>query len=334
MLKRGDMRRMPGGRSVDRIFRAARRAFPRGPEPVILMYHRIERASFDPWGLTVRPERFAAQLRWLTASRTVLPLCEFAERHSAGRLMPADAAITFDDGYSSVVAAAALLEKYRLPATIFLPVQLNEKGAPFWWDEIQLFVFGFSGRSLRLDGAEVDLGEPSTSDADWPPFTKPRTPRQSAFQRLWTMLRHRPPVELAAAMDELRDQVGSVRWRNLDLPMAPQQVRGIASQLVQFGSHTLAHSSLPTLGRAEKVNEIRNSIERVQSLTGTAPLSFAYPYGDHDEESEAIVREAGFFCACATGDRPVSSQSSLFALPRVGVGDWTEKRLGPQLARA
>src|SRR5690349_12394570 len=80
--------------------------------PAILMYHRIANESFDPWGLSVSPRNFAEQIDWLSANRSILGLTDFAQLHRKGRL-PSDAvAITFDDGYASVIEEATpVLEK-------------------------------------------------------------------------------------------------------------------------------------------------------------------------------------------------------------------------------
>jgi len=315
--------------------RRVRSALPRLPRPVILMYHRIAEETFDPWGLAVSPANFADQLGWLKTHRKVLPLTEFAERH-ASRTLPGDAAaITFDDGYESTATAAApLLELHKLPATVFLPVELVEGGSPFWWDELQQLVLGFAGASLVVGGRKLPLGKRSAADGQWRPFAGPRTRRQAAFERSWAILRHMAPAELECAMQELREQVNVAPSNECDLPMKPAQVRTIASGRIQFGSHALAHPSLPALSRAEKTAEIHGSIERITALTGLTPLSFAYPFGDRDEESEAIVRQAGFLCACATDGHAVDRRSSLFALPRLGVRNVDARRFAQEIAAA
>lgn len=118
------------------VSRRARLLFPSRPRPAILMYHRIAHESFDPWALAVNPQNFARQLEWLSQDRVVLRLPEFAARHRDGSLPAEAVALTFDDGYACAAEVAApLLEKFGLPATIFLPVDLIEAGALFWWDE-------------------------------------------------------------------------------------------------------------------------------------------------------------------------------------------------------
>jgi hypothetical protein len=69
-------------------------------------------------------------------------------------------------------------------------------------------------------------------------------------------------------------------------------------------------------------------------LTGHRPRTFAYPYGDHDPLCEQLVEQAGFACACIIGNRAVGPRSSLFALPRIHVGDWDLGTFRRMLARA
>ena len=325
--------RIPGGRRLAAAVRRAWRAVPRPPRPLILMYHRIAEDPFDPWGLCVSPRNFADQMHWLASHRTVLRLAEFAERHRKGTLPSNAVAVTFDDGYASTLTAAAtILEDAGVPATVYHPIELIERGEPFWWDELQTIVFAFDGLAIELDEEEFDVGPASPVDGEWRPFAAPQTPRQDAFERLWAVLHRKPPGHLDAAMTRLRAQAKSAKGRSLEPPMSPEQLRTMAGGLIEFGSHTLTHPSLPALTSTEKAIEIDQSRERCKALTGTAPLAFAYPFGDRDPESERLVENAGYSCACATGERPVSSHSSLFALPRVAAIDCNARAFGRQLA--
>jgi peptidoglycan/xylan/chitin deacetylase (PgdA/CDA1 family) len=104
--------------------------------------------------------------------------------------------------------------------------------------------------------------------------------------------------------------------------MTAEQARSVSSAIVEVGSHALTHPSLPALSAAQKRHEIRDSIERCQSLTGRQPRTFAYPFGDYDEESRTLVEECRFACACTTERRPVDQRDRLSTLPRVGMGNW------------
>jgi peptidoglycan/xylan/chitin deacetylase (PgdA/CDA1 family) len=292
------------------------------------MYHRVTQDSFDPWGLAVTPANFADQLGWLAVNRAMMPLTEFAARQRNGTLPANAAAVTFDDGYACFADVAQLqLERMGIPATVFLPVAIVERGDAFWWDELESIVLGSDKESLHVDGREIPLGPKKRSDGDWPPGSGPRTPRQSAFQAIWALLRPKRPADLESAMDELRSSAGALPPSSSKRAMDPRQVRELASKGVDFGSHALTHPWLASLDRAGKIREIGDSVDRCQAITGIRPAAFAYPYGNFDEESEQIVAESGFSCACTTEGRSVIPRCGPFALPRIGVGNWSPKTL-------
>jgi peptidoglycan/xylan/chitin deacetylase (PgdA/CDA1 family) len=86
----------------------------------ILCYHAVEPAWRSP--LAVTPTQFTRHCEWLMRHKTVLPLHEALDSlGSSGRLPPGTAALTFDDGFSSLFEHAwPVLRRNRLPATVFL----------------------------------------------------------------------------------------------------------------------------------------------------------------------------------------------------------------------
>lgn len=312
----------------------ARAVLPRRPRPAILMYHRIACESFDPWGLAVAPDRFARQLDWLAQQRTILSLEVFALRHHEGKLAPDAIAITFDDGYACTLSAAAPeLDRLGLPATVFLPAALIEQDREFWWDELERIIIGFSGDALRLGETRIDLGPGAAADREWRPGAPPRTPRQLAFLELWQKLRTKPPAAIEAVIAELRAAAGlSGAPRPSHRPLSRDDITANRSANIAFGAHGLTHASLPHLDHASLEREISESAWRCASISGTIPRTFAYPFGDHDAQSEQLVEQANFICACATEQAAVTVDSPMFALPRLQVGNWEAARLALMLA--
>jgi peptidoglycan/xylan/chitin deacetylase (PgdA/CDA1 family) len=100
----------------------------------VLIYHTINHADGRPdCPEMVSPERFEEQLSWLSRRRNVLPLTDILTRSRRSR----GVAITFDDGYrDNLTIALPLLEKYRLPMTLFV-------------------VAGFVGREEYLSESEL-----------------------------------------------------------------------------------------------------------------------------------------------------------------------------------
>lgn len=291
------------------------------------MYHRIADEPFDPWTLAVSPANFEQQLAWLSGNRAVLPLAEFAARAANGSLPPNAIALTFDDGYRcNAEIAAPMLERHRLPATIFLPAALIERGGQFWWDELEEIVLEHEGGSLTLDGEEIRLGDRHPDDRRWAPGAPARTARQKAYQSIQQRLVARKPAHVEDSMNELREQVGKRRLSGKG-PMSPEQVRRTASALIEFGSHSLTHACLTSLDVAELSEEISESIECCEALAGKRPATFAYPFGAFDERSARLAQQAGYVCACSIEHGAVRPESGAFALPRVQAGNWSAGKL-------
>ena len=107
----------------------------------ILMYHSVDLNPSKEDRLTLSPEVFDKQMRFLKEHNyNVITLEEVADIIRNKKKAPARAiAITFDDGYkNNYTYAFPVLKKYNFPATIF--VIINEIGRPagdrLSWDNI------------------------------------------------------------------------------------------------------------------------------------------------------------------------------------------------------
>ncbi|HWM10367.1 MAG TPA: polysaccharide deacetylase family protein [Solirubrobacteraceae bacterium] len=99
----------------------------------VIVYHAIGRVerSAARWNGFIRPERFAAQMSWLAGHRRVVDLDALLEPDASPG--PPRVAITFDDGYRSVLEhGVPVLREQGFPATIFVPTKWI--GARNTWD--------------------------------------------------------------------------------------------------------------------------------------------------------------------------------------------------------
>jgi peptidoglycan/xylan/chitin deacetylase (PgdA/CDA1 family) len=105
-----------------------------GRRAAILTYHAVADSSRadDPLDLVVSPERFAEQMAFLHEHRRVVSLDDVVRGDvGAG---PPPVAITFDDGYRSVLEhALPVLERHGFPATVFVPTRWVGRAAE-WLD--------------------------------------------------------------------------------------------------------------------------------------------------------------------------------------------------------
>lgn len=112
--------------------------------PVIIMYHSVgsKDTALDDYGpkLNVLPYAFYKQMKFLKDHNyKVIPLADFIERIARGERIPHKTiAITFDDGLkNNFTCAYPVLEKYGLPAIIFIPPDYVGKEKYLTWNEIK-----------------------------------------------------------------------------------------------------------------------------------------------------------------------------------------------------
>jgi peptidoglycan/xylan/chitin deacetylase (PgdA/CDA1 family) len=89
--------------------------------PLVLMYHSIAPYDEDPYEVTMTPQRFEAQMRWLTARR--LRGVSMGELLCAARQGRARGLVglTFDDGYQDFDEhAIPILRRFGFTATAFV----------------------------------------------------------------------------------------------------------------------------------------------------------------------------------------------------------------------
>ena len=93
----------------------------------ILMYHRVDRLPYYDQ-LTISPELFEQHMAYLAAHQRVISLSQAVdELSSAEKIRPA-VVVTFDDGYrDNLLHALPILERYKIPATIFVTTQFCDQ---------------------------------------------------------------------------------------------------------------------------------------------------------------------------------------------------------------
>ncbi|MFA6476205.1 MAG: polysaccharide deacetylase family protein [Candidatus Paceibacterota bacterium] len=120
----------------------------------ILLYHRITTPIQDPIMLCVSPERFESHLIFLKKNYEVIPLRELSKRLIDSKIKGNEAAITFDDGYQDNLSnALPLLEKYNIPATIFITTGHIGEKANFAWDK----KYSENDRAVFLNETEIKI---------------------------------------------------------------------------------------------------------------------------------------------------------------------------------
>lgn len=304
------------------------------PAPVILMYHRIARPARDPWALSVSPERFRDHLAALRARRAPVSMAGLVDALDRGEAAEDAVAVTFDDGYlDNLTVAKPLLEAAGVPATIYLATGWIGGGRLFWWDELEAMLFRPEPVefAVAIAGRRIAARLPHDSEAEsseWRYGERARTIREKTYARLWARLRNLTPDERCDAMGQLRGQASPTSADPESLPMSADQAARLSSPLMEVGAHTVTHAPLTTLSSDARRTEIEESGREAARLSGRPVTGFAYPHGDRDRRTRAMVRDAGYRYACSTYPAAIDrTRFDRFDLPRLMVEDWTAEEL-------
>lgn len=89
--------------------------------PMVWMYHSIAPYSEDPYEVTMTPQRFEKQMRWLRRrGLRGVSMGELLQAAAAGRARRL-VGLTFDDGYQDFITTAMpVLQRFGFTATIFV----------------------------------------------------------------------------------------------------------------------------------------------------------------------------------------------------------------------
>ncbi|BCL71531.1 hypothetical protein TUMSATVNIG1_34970 [Vibrio nigripulchritudo] len=102
--------------------------------------------------------------------------------------------------------------------------------------------------------------------------------------------------------------------------MSREQLKEMSdSGLVEVGGHTLTHPKLSQLDEAQQRHEIKANKEELETLLGKSLTSFAYPYGDHNEDTKRISKELGYDFSVATNSGPHALHQDLYQIRRIAI---------------
>jgi peptidoglycan/xylan/chitin deacetylase (PgdA/CDA1 family) len=288
----------------------------------ILLYHRVADIDSDPWSLCITPERFSEHLEVLQKCMPItLGQVSLSGRYWAKRPR---VAVTFDDGYAdNLYAAKPLLERYDIPATVFIVTGYVGSDREFWWDELEKIVFG----PERLSGMVQFTAATGPYCFSMGDFSRP-----SLCGSLYRELQPMPHDERREVLNQLLDsshQSSSVRESHRI--MSAEEVDKLADGgLIEIGAHTVTHPRLSARPLESQRAELQNSKSWLEERLGRPIASFSYPFGGgghYSAETVRAVREAGYLRACTTATRRVAKCDNLHELPRFNASGLTASDL-------
>lgn len=319
------------------------------PKAMILMYHRIDELTCDPWQLAVNPAHFEQQLRVIREHWNPISLAEMAQGVAHQSVIGRGVVLTFDDGYiDNFEVARPLLERYNIPATFFITTQNVERQALFWWDELQEIILNTQQlpREFDLVIGDEQLTCAVDDEAILTPVLKEKhhlwsaanialTKRSALYLEIWRRLRPLPDDAQQRVMTQLRKLTGQVpQIRDKLVCMTPRHIQQLTTNsLFSVGAHTVTHPALADHPADEQQKEISGSKSYLETLTARPITFFAYPYGSYTNTTVDVVKNEQLSTAVTTNEGLITKRSQALQLNRYQVNNWSGPTFKKQLAQ-
>ena len=259
----------------------------------ILAYHRIMDATFDPCLLSVSPQNFEEHLKTISGEFEVVRLRNFVNDIKNGCVRNDQIAVAFDDGYlDNLTNALPLLEKYGVPATVFITAGMMDSKVGFYWDTMEQLVI--SGKIPLED-----------------------------YKRIQVELRGLTFDEINARVASLFSQFSMtpVFMEDREL-LGLEQLRLLSGHpLIDIGNHTMHHEMLTNAGLSLE-SSILAAGSLINRITGGLADLFCYPFGCFNDETKRFLSSNGYVAAVTTRRGEVHNNSDPFELPRYQIRNW------------
>ncbi|MDB5356853.1 MAG: hypothetical protein JWN24_3306 [Phycisphaerales bacterium] len=173
------------------------------------------------------------------------------------------ALITFDDGYYNNSLAVPVLKEFDVPAVFFISTDHVQHNKCYWWDVLY--------RERTAQGA----------------------PERQIYREAVALKK----LKTAQIEEQLSAQFSPSAFAprgDIDRPFSPPELKEFAANpQVHLGNHTAGHAILTNYSAEEVRSQVQSAQEALREMTGTTPISIAYPNGGHNDQIIQICREAG-----------------------------------------
>jgi peptidoglycan/xylan/chitin deacetylase (PgdA/CDA1 family) len=277
-----------GGPAASRTLRKRQRREPTGR---ILYYHRVN-DDRDPFFPSMPLAVFEQQMRHIARHYKVVSLAALLE-HLANGSSETVLAVTFDDGYrDNYEQAFPILQRYGLPATIFLSTGSVDSRAPLWFE-----VMAGALKTTAREFLDLELDVPRRF------WLRTLEERLRANDELFALLRRMPDEERGRTLEAILRDLAADAAQRRDMMLTWDQVRHLKQRNIDFGGHTVTHPFLSRLTGDRMAWEVTECKRRIEAEIQAPVRHFAYPNG-RDEDfgplAKEAIRAAGYDAAAST----------------------------------
>ena len=286
----------------------------------ILCYHRIDdnlKANQDghPNGNLISKSAFFNQMQMLSNEYEVISMDEMS-RHLSGPSSDFKVAVTFDDGYrDNLTVALPILQKFNIPATIYITTRFPEGDNWMWWYEIWDCLTSKDELLINFMGIikKYDISSPVS--------------KKSCFVELTKWMSKLSSKEQIDLMREIAKTTKRVQYPELCLNWDEIKYLDL-NALITIGAHSHTHPKLNNLTYEESFYEINKSKEILEEKLSHKISHFAYPFGGLNDiglKEQEIIKICGFDTAATTMKKTIINFNRLL-VPRILVQDYMSEK--------
>jgi peptidoglycan/xylan/chitin deacetylase (PgdA/CDA1 family) len=257
----------------------------------VLTYHHVERPearpALYPGLISATPEAFEQQMAYVAANYDVVSMPELLDAWRTGAALPfRPVMVTFDDAYRDFAEYAwPILNRYRLPVTLFVPTAFpDHPEQTFWWDRLYQALASTSRDHLATPEGQLPLATAAQ--------------RLQTYRRLRDYVKSRPHAEAMAWVAQVCDELGAPPPEHNVLSW--EALRRLAREGVTLGAHTRTHPLMNRVSLDEVRAEAVGSLRDLEREIGSALPVFAYPSGGLNDEIVQLLEREGFALAFTT----------------------------------
>ena len=237
---------------------------------------------------------FESQMELVARQYAPVGIDEIEAAISGGSPLPHRAVhVTFDDGYRNNLAAAEILDRLRIPWSLFVVVDTVLEGYRPWFLRLAAAIEATSSVMLP-DGSVLDV---SRSDRKWAVSRRLKCEIMAAHDQ-------------DAVVDQILSWKGVRRSEETVAMLSLSELKQLNGSGTAIGNHSASHRNLLQCSDEELAVEISDARGRLERALGSPVEHFAYP----DGRSNRRVRMA------------------VGANHRLGLATWTPRRALDRLA--
>lgn len=253
----------------------------------LLVYHGIclnDHLRFNT--LFIKLKTFESQLQLYKKYFNLVSLDDFYQQKFNKDKF--NVCLTFDDGFANNYKfVLPLLEQYQVPAVFFI-TGIRNAGYDILWNDILSVSYRCGPSKLVFKNEEFVKGKDK------------RYISSSTHKRLVDILRStefEDKAELMQILDPFKNRAESDYW----LQMTGEQIRTLSgSKWATIGSHGYYHNDLAKVSPASAKEEIVQSKQYLEKITGKEIKALAFPYGSYTKETVNDAKNAGYLQLLAT----------------------------------